>query len=302
MPGLRRVGMDHDLYGWSPLPSRPKLTWPNGARVAVCIIVNLEHWAWDPPTDPFVPVTFYGGVGWRPHPDIGNFSHREYGNRVGVFRVMQELDRWGLRASAAIDLAVAQHYPFLVQECARRGWEFIAHGQAVNRIISSKLTEAQERDYIMETVRGIADATGVQPRGWLGPEFGESARTPWLLHEAGLQYVCDWPNDEQPYLMRSQGNGLYALPVTLDLDDVFTMWTRNVPPARYSRMVCEAFEVLYADGGDHPRLLVWNLHPWLIGQPFRIKYLAQALAHLQGRQRVWYATGSEIIDWYAAQR
>ncbi|MDP6550516.1 MAG: polysaccharide deacetylase, partial [Dehalococcoidia bacterium] len=141
-------------------------------------------------------------------------------------------------------------------------------------------------------------ATGRAPQGWLGPEFGESARTPGLLAEAGIRYVCDWANDEQPYPMHVQQGELFALPVMVDLDDVQALWTRRVPVDRYGETLKEAFDTMYRDGEQNGRVLTLNLHPWLIGQPFRIGYLDDALGYMTRRQGVWSATGSQIIDWY----
>ena len=127
-------------------------------------------------------------------------------------------------------------------------------------------------------------------------------RTPRLLAEAGLKYVCDWPNDEQPYPMRGASGSFFSLPVFLDLDDVLSGWTRHAPIMEWSRQVRDAFDVLYRDGRESGRLMVLNLHPWFIGQPYRIKYLSRALAHISKHPRVWKATGQEIVDWYAGSR
>lgn len=295
-----RPGMDHDHYDWSPLnATRRKLVWPDKARVALCVIVVLEHAEWKTPPDSFQVANLAGGYGWGPFPDYTAWSHREYGNRVGVFRVLDALQRHGIRPTVAIDALTAEHYPFVVRHCVERGCEFIAHGISVNRMITSRMAEAEEREYIRTSIDAVTRATGTPPRGWLGPESGESPRTPQLLAGAGLRYVCDWANDEQPYRMKVPEGELHALPVSLPLDDLNALWERHIDIDAYSLMIRETFDTLHAEGADNGRLLVLTLHPFLIGQPFRIGALDEALDHVMRHDAVWSATGSEIVDWYA---
>jgi peptidoglycan/xylan/chitin deacetylase (PgdA/CDA1 family) len=302
LPELRR-GMDHDHYDWSPLDAtRPPLAWPDGARVAVCVIVDLEHMEWRRPPDAYQVPNLAGGYGPGPFPDVTAWSHREYGHRVGVFRVLDALDACGVKPTIAMDALTAEHYPFIVRHVARRGDEVIGHGIAVNRMITSRMTEEEERTDIRSAIDALTRAFGTAPRGWLGPEYGESARTPRLLAEAGIRYVCDWVNDEQPYPLKVPQGALHALPVSLPLDDVNALWDRRVDVDRWAAMVEETFEVLYREGARNGRLLVLNLHPWLIGQPFRIGALERALSHVMRRQGVWAAAGGAIIDWYREAR
>ncbi len=299
MPAERRRGMDHEHYDWSPMPARGPLSWPGGARVALCVIVNLEHMEWVPPQGSYQRAELAGGFGNRPFPDYTRKSHREYGHRVGIFRVLDALQANNVAPTVAMDLLTAQNYPYLVRHCIDRGCEIIAHGQSVSRMITGRMSEAEEREYIRESLAGLERATGVAPRGWLGPEYGESARTPRLLAEAGLRFVCDWPNDEQPYPMTTPDGRLYALPISLELDDVNALWERHMDVERYSELIKESFDVLLRDGRPQGRVLVLNLHPWLIGQPFRIGYLEDALAHVMSGGGVWAATGSDIVDRFA---
>jgi allantoinase len=291
-------GMDHAHYDWSPLNgTRRKLEWPNKARVALCVIVTLEHAEWKSPADSYQVPNFAGGYGWGPFPDVTAWSHREYGHRVGVFRVLDVLEKRGVTPTVAMDALTAEHYPFLVSHCAKRGCEIIAHGIAANRVITSRMTESDERDYIRASLEAITHAIGSTPVGWLGPEYGESARTPQLLAEAGVRYVCDWVNDEQPYRMNVAQGELHALPISFPLDDVNALWERRIDVDRYETMIVETFETLYREGAHNGRLLVLNLHPFLIGQPFRIGALDRALAHIVEYAGVWPATGTQIIDW-----
>lgn len=298
MPAERRYGMDHDHYDWSPIVNRDRLEWPNGARIAVCVIVNLEHVEWRGPDGSYQVPNLSGGITPRPFPDYARFSHREYGHRVGIFRVLNVLGKYKINSTVAMDSFTAANYPYLVKYCLDQGSEIIAHGISVSQMITSKMGEQAEREYIQSSIKAIRRATGTMPRGWLGPEFGESVRTPQLLAEMGVRYVCDFANDEQPYPMKTVEGDLLALPVMLELDDTKALWDRRVPVSRYGAVLKESFDVMYRDGSENGRLLVLNLHPWLIGQPHRIRYLDDSLGYIMARQGVWAATGSEITDWY----
>ena len=302
MPAERRYGMDHEHYDWSPIVTREALSWPNDAKVALCVVVNLEHMEWSPPEGSYGRAALSGGFGDRPFPDYTRKSHREYGHRVGIFRVLDALEASGIVPTIAMDLLTAQNYPYLVRHCFGRGCEIIAHGLSVSRMITERMTEQEEREYIKQALEGMEEAIGTAPLGWLGPEFGESSRTPGLLAEAGIKYVCDWTNDEQPYAMRTPGGRIDSLPICLDLDDVNALWERHLDIERYSELLKESFDVLLENGQASGRLLVLNLHPWLIGQPFRIGYLEEALDYITGQEGVWAATGSAIVDWYRQVR
>ena len=264
----------------------------------MCVIVNLEHMEWMPGEGSFWRRGLSGGFGDRQFPDYTRKTHREYGHRVGIFRVLDALEAAGIRPTIAMDLMTAQNYPFLVEHCLGRGAEIIAHGISVTQMITSEMGESEEREYIARCLEGIERATGTRPRGWLGPEFGESARTPQLLAEAGVEYVCDWTNDEQPYEMTTPGGSLVSLPICLDLDDVNALWERRMDVERYAELVKESLDRLLEDGKTTGRLLALNLRPWLVGQPFRIGYLEEILGHAARQKGVWAATGSEIVEEY----
>jgi peptidoglycan/xylan/chitin deacetylase (PgdA/CDA1 family) len=253
---------------------------------------------WRTPEGAFQSASLAGGYGPSPFPDVTRWSHREYGHRVGVFRVLETLARYGMRPTVAMDVLTAENYPFLVRHCQSLGCEIMAHGISVSQQITDHMPEQEELAYIHASVERMTRATGATPAGWLGPEYGESSRTPQLLAQAGIQYVCDWTNDEQPYAMKAPQGSLTALPINLPLDDVNALFDRHIPVGRYELMLMEGFDTLYRDGAGNGRLLVLNLHPWLIGQPFRIRYLNRALDYMTRREGVWVATGSEIVDWY----
>ena len=307
-PGQRRVGQDHPYYDWSPIINRPPLQWPDNARVALAVIVNLDHWDWQLPPDAREVPRGGGGFGGPRvvgastgpfRPPIANFSQHEYGNRVGVFRVFRLLDKYGIKPIIAMDKMVAENYPFLVNECQRRGLEFIAHGISARHVIHAGMSEAAERTYIRESIEALATATGTRPVGWLGPGFQESMNTPTLLAAEGIRYVCDWSNDEQPYRMNVPQGELFSLGVDQDLDDVVIQLNGRRLIDEYRQIIQDTFDVLYSDGARSGRLMVINLHPGNIGWPWRSKYLDQALAHISASMSgVWNASGQEIVDWY----
>jgi allantoinase len=288
-------------YQTSSLPKRAPLQWPDGRKVAVCIVVSAEYYEMQPPHGSFMPPNLPGGFGRAPYPDVRAFSQREYGNRVGIFRVMEALDRHAIKATVALDASIASRYPYLVAEFQRRNWELAAHGFSLTRVISSHLSEDEERAYIRNALDLIEKATGTRPAGWHGPEYGESERTVALLAEFGLSYVLDWPNDEQPYSMHAPTGSIVSLPMALELDDVVANYHRRIPMARWVRAVQEAVDQLVSDSAASGRHLVLNLHPWLIGQPHRISYLEEVLAALAARTDLWIATAGQIVTHYRTQ-
>jgi peptidoglycan/xylan/chitin deacetylase (PgdA/CDA1 family) len=289
-------GMDHELYRYSALPTRPRLEWPGGARVAFWVLLHLEYWELEPPADAYRDPRFQGEYGFY-FPEYRPFTQREYGNRIGIFRIFDLLDRHGIKASVAANAAACERYPYLVEECLRRGYEFVAHGDYQTRMITSRMDEAEERRVIETTTETVATAAGTRPCGWLGPDSGESPRTPQLLAAAGYDYLLDWPNDDQPYLMTTEPS-LVSIPNQMELDDVLALWLRRIPNPRYPDLVGEAFRVLHREGAVSGRLFGLSLHPWVIGQPQRIRYLDRALANIATFDDVWQATAGEIARHY----
>jgi allantoinase len=268
----------HDLFDYSPIIDRPPLRWPNGAHVAVWIVPNIEH------ADPRLPD---GAI------DVRTYAPQEYGNRVGVFRIMDVLDKHGVRGTVALNAAVCDLFPRIIEEVLKRNWEIMGHGYLSKPFTS--LTPEEERDAVSRTVSIIERVTGHKPRGWLGSALVETAQTLKLLETAGIEYVCDWVNDDQPYRMK---NGLYSIPYTVELNDRGAFANAGHAPAVFYDMIHDAFDRLYAEGETQGRVLCLALHPYLIGTPSRIGVLDRALDYIQSHDRVWFATGSEIIDWY----
>ncbi len=290
---LRRHGMDHDRYDWSMLPRRKSVAWPGGARIALWVVPALEWFPLDMKGQPFKPP----GAMQTSYPDLRHYTLRDYGNRVGIYRLMQALDRHGIRATAAVNAAVAVRYPSLIQACLKRGWEIMANGLDMDHLHHGGLPEADERRWIGQTLDILRDATGAAVRGWLSPAKSESFVTPDLLAEAGIDYLCDWVNDDMPYAMRTRAGGLHAMPHPIDIDDTTILVQNHHTEDDFRDALIDQFDLLYREATpDNGRIMAISLHPWVIGQPYRIGALEEALAHIMRHRGVWAATGSEILD------
>lgn len=288
------MSMDHDLYRYSPLPRRSALAWPNGARMAFHVTLFIEHWELAPPAGSVKDQRFLSEFG--PYePDYRTWTQREYGNRVGIFRVLDVLDRYNIRASVALGASACERYPQLVAEITRRGWEVLAHGTHATRIISSRMTDGEQRAHIAEAVAAVTRAAGKAPKGWISQDQGEAANTPALLADAGIDYLVDWSNDDQAYMMQP---GLVSIPHQVDWDDIVLFWLRRVETWRYPALVEEAAQTLATEGARNFGL---SIHPWLFGMAHRIRYLDEALARITAIDGLWQATTGEIAAYARPQ-
>ena len=280
----RPPGMDHDLYPYRPAPEAPRFVWPGGARIALTVTVLLEYREIDPPRgadrDPRILSPLGNYV-----PDWLTWSQHEYGNRVGIFRLLSVLDRFGVTPAVALGVEAAARCPELVEAFLQRGACFLAHGASATRRITARMEEDEERAHIAESRDAVARAVGRVPAGWLGQDYNESPRTPELLAEAGFAYTLDWSNDDRPY--RLGAGGLLALPAGAEWDDLECMWLRRTRPQAWADGIAEAFATLHAEGGAAFNLM---LHPWITGQPHRIRYLSDALSRVLGRGPIWLPT------------
>jgi allantoinase len=280
--------MDHGRFAFSPIGERPPLKWPNGAYVAVWVAPNIEHFRFNEP----VPGSGRSGV-----PDIPSYAVRDYGNRVAVWRMMRTLDRYGVRASVMLNGEVCQYEPEIIRAGTRLGWEWLGHGLTNSRPLAG-MDEDEEERTINETLQLIEQVSGTRPTGWLGPGLMENARTPDLLKKAGLTYVADWVNDDQPYAITTEYGDLYSIPYTMELNDKRMYERLGVQGRDFVQMITDQFDTLYEEGADSGRVMCIALHPYLTGVPYRIKYLDEALAYINRHEHVWWATGSEIVQAY----
>ncbi|MFD6959323.1 polysaccharide deacetylase family protein [Streptomyces venezuelae] len=283
------MAMDNELYDYSPITERERFSWPGGARVAFYVGLNIEHFQLGTPSTSLNEATA------ALVPDPLNHGWREYGVRVGIWRVMQALDRHGVRASALLNSAVCEHYPQIVEAGLARNWAWLAHGRD-NSTLQAGMTEEDERGYLIGVVETIEKATGQRPRGWLGPALTETFRTPTLLAELGLGYVLDWTNDDQPYPLNIPG--MLSVPYSVELNDLGLFTTHGMTGPDFVQLVKDQVDQLYDDSAAGGRVMALALHPFVIGQAFRAKYLDQALEYVVNHPGVWAATSDEIAEHY----
>jgi allantoinase len=289
--GSGNVPSEHGRFDYSAIVDRPPLRLPNGARVAVWVIPNIEHFLFDRPS------TRIADGALALNPDILNYSWRDYGVRVGIWRMMDVMERYGVPGTVALNSDVCRKYPRIIEAGNALGWEWMGHGTS-NSVLINRQSEAEERAMIHQVVGVITESTGSRPRGWLSPALSETVRTLDLLAEAGIEYVGNWVNDEQPYRMRVRNGAMISMPYSAELNDIPALLGLHQSPETFGRMICDQFDVLYEDGATTGRVMSICLHPFLIGHPHRSKYFDAALKHITSREEVWLAKGSEIHDWF----
>ncbi len=295
----RGYGMDQDRYPWSMLGERKPVHWPGDARIALWIIPALEWFPLNMKGVPFKPP----GAMQTSYPDLRHYTLRDYGNRVGIHRIMQVLDTRGLKASVAVNAAVARRYPALIKECTRRGWEVIANGLDMDHLHHSGLSLEAEKQLIEQTLSILRDASAQPVRGWLSPAKSESFHTPDLVAEAGIDYLCDWVNDDLPYAFKTASRAIHAMPHPIDIDDHTILVQNHHSEDDFRDALIDQFNWLYREAGQSGgRVMAISLHPWIIGQPYRIRALEEALDHMLRHAGVWSATGAEILDAWKRQQ
>ena len=282
------MARDPGLYDYLPDDgSRPKITWPNGARVAFWVAPNIEFYELNPPKNP-------SRAAWaRPQPDVLNYAYRDYGNRAGFQRMLEAMDRCDMRGSVSLNVAMCEHHPEIIAACAERGWEFYSHGTYNTRYLFN-LDEAQERAVIQDSIDTIKKHTGQKLDGWLAPALTYTDHTLDLVAEMGLTYVCDLFHDDQPGPVKVKNGRLVSVPYSLEMNDVIVYNVNLVSPRRYGEILKRQFDRLYREGEHSGTVMCIPLHPYLVGQPYRIKAFEEALAYICGHDKVWLATGREI--------
>jgi peptidoglycan/xylan/chitin deacetylase (PgdA/CDA1 family) len=284
-------------FPYVPLPERPHLVWPNGARVALWIAPNLEFFGLDSnlpgPSNERLP----SDKAWRPA--VRSWAVRDYGNRIGVWRIFDVMERHGVRGTAPLNSSLCTQHPQIIERAMELDWEFMGHNQT-NSVRCVDVPPEAEAAEIRATLDLIAASTGRRPVGWLGAGTAETWNTLDHLVAQDCRYVGDWTNDEQPYLMTVDGNVIVSLPYTSDINDVTCYFNHKMQPEQWERAVKRHFNVLHREGGEHGRVLCLPIHPFVTGTPQRIDALDAVLAHILSHDGVWAATGSEIVDYYLA--
>jgi len=282
-------------YRHSPLPQRPKLEWPNGARLAVYVALNVEHYERGKPAI----ALFQGTTSFQPDPL--NEGWRDYGPRVGIWRLVDAFDRLAMPVTAALNSDACGEYPEIVAAGVERGWAWVAHGKN-NTTLQVGMDEQTERAYLRDVVETIEQATGVRPRGWLGPALTETPNTPRLLAELGLTYLLDWSHDEQPAPFDAGGAPMLTVPYASELNDIPAFVLHHQTGAQFAEAIVDALEVMLAPAKQPTGLVLGiGVHPFLVAQPQRIAHFERALEHVVGREGVWATTAEAIADAYLAQ-
>ena len=282
---------DYGPFPYVPITQRPKITWPNDAWLAVWVIPNVE----------FFPLT----AGLSPHPpqprgkapSVRPWAQRDYGNRVGIWRMMDVFNKHGIRVSANLNSDICRYHPQIVEAGMEQGWEFLGHNKT-NAAFITDIPPHEENKMIHDALAEIASLTGVRPKGWLGSGLAETWNTLDYLIDEGIEYIADWVNDDQPYLMDVDGRRICSIPYSYEINDSPFLYQRYGRTEDFADMIRRQFDVLYAEGEQSGRVMAICLHPWIIGVPHRIKWLDDALGYVAGHDKVWFATGGEIIDHY----
>lgn len=292
---------DHGRFAYRPITRRPHYEWPNGARLAVYLALNLEHFA------------FGEGLGAMigpasPQPDVLNHAWREYGNRVGAWRCLELFDQLGLPSAALVNTALYDHCPELVAACVARGDEIVGHGHS-NAERQGVLDEASERELLQLCRDRVRQHSGREPTGWLSPWISESRLTPDLLTETGYRYTLNWCHDDQPTRLSTRdGQGLWAIPYPQELNDIPMIVGRQLDGKDFAQMIVDHFDEMREQSRQQPLVMGIALHPYLVGQPYRLRHLRRALQHLVAARdsgEVWFTTPGAIcqhMDQLATQR
>lgn len=282
----------HNRLPYSPIIDRTPIEWPHGSKVAVWVVPNIEHYEYLPPrglVDPY-PRT--------PHPDVRKYSYHDFGNRVGIWRMLKVLDRHRIPCTASLNVAVLDHYPEIGAAMAERGWDLMSHGMYNTRFLAG-MDEDEERRFYETCNRVLARHTGRHFDGMLGPFISANEWTPDLMAEAGMRFHADWVHDERPSpLLTRSGARMVALPYTYELNDAPLLMRSHVEGGGYAQRCIAQLERLRSERTDGGRLMCIVLHPFTIGQPHRITHLDGLFDHFRSHDDVWIATASEIVDHY----
>ena len=284
-----------ERISYSPITERPPLILPDGKRMAVWVIVNVEEWDANMPMPRTVLTPPAGG---SPSPDIPNWAWHEYGNRVGFWRLLKTFDEFKIPAALAINGSAIAGYPAIVKAAKERNWEFMGHGFTQRNMQKVE----NEREDIRKTADVIEKATGKRPRGWLGPGLTETWETPDLLKQEGYDYVADWVLDDQPVWLKTRGKPIVNLPYTQECNDVAMMLIQHHKASEYSDRALDQFEQIYADSEKSARVMALVVHPYIMGAPHRLKYFRRVFERIRERSDVLFWTGEQILDWYLKER
>ena len=294
----RRYGMDQDRYDWSDMFARRPIQWPDGVRIALSIVTHVQHFPLDMPARPFKAP----GALSMPYPDFRYFTNRDYGNRLGVFRILKLLAEKGLRSSFAINGCIAARYPALLAAVVAGGHEVVAHGLDMGKVHHSGLTAEEENAIIAEALRLLREGSGQPVEGWLSPGRAQGFETPERLAANGVRWCLDWANDDLPYEMRTANGPLLAMPLAYETDDRVVAMEYFHSEPDWVQQVKDRFDVLYREAGTYGgRVMSLPLHSWISGMPYRVEYLREVLDYMLSHDGVWTAPAGEIATAFREQ-
>ncbi len=291
---MTSLRLPRDRFDYSAIVDRGPLQLPDGGRIAVWTIVNVEEWDIEGAM-PRVVLTTPAGASVIP--DVPNWSWHEYGMRVGFWRLKAALDRHQVKATMAVNASVCVSYPRLAQAAHAAGWEFMGHGYKQRALP----LEQEQRAVIRKSIETIREFTGKAPRGWLGPGLAETWDTPDWLAEAGIEYLCDWVADDQPFTVKTTSSPLVIVPYTVELNDIPMMLIQHHPAAELFNRTRDQFDRLYEEGAASARIMAIAVHPYISGVPHRIKYFEAIYDYMKQKPGVLFWKGEDILDWYRGQ-
>lgn len=295
----RQYGYDHDRYDWSMLTDRPSVRWPDGKSLAVWINVSTQFFPLNQRGEPFkVP---FGMT--MPYPDLRHFSLREYGNRVGIYRLFRAFEQRGIRPTYAVNAQLAQRNPYLLQRLLDQDAELLCHGWNMDHLHYGGQDREQEADQVRRSLDTLRELSGRPIIGWLSPARNQSEHTVDLLAAEGVEYCCDWVNDDMPYAFRTDSGPITMMPLPTETEDQFVMGSNLHSEDSWVEQVQDAFDFLLAESQQQGgRMLGLSLHPWMVGQPHRISCLERVLDYVTGHPAVWQTTAGEIRECWLAQQ
>ncbi|WP_392537717.1 polysaccharide deacetylase family protein [Legionella sp. 227] len=282
----------HHRYDYSPITERPLFDWPNGTRLAFYIGLNLEHFS------------FGEGLGAelapgpRPQPDVLNYTWRDYGNRVGIWYLLELFNRLNLPIALLVNTSIYDYCPQVVTAFRQRQDEIVAHGYS-NSIRQGTLSKNDEKILIREVAKRVLQEEGKPPKGWLGPWISESLDTPDLLSAAGYEYVLDWAHDDQPIWLKTKRGKILSIPYSQEIDDIPAIVPNRLSASEFADMMIDHFDEMLEQSQLRPLVFGVALHPYIMGQPFRLKHLRRALTYIEKhRTQIWITYPGAIAEYY----
>ncbi|MEO0441452.1 MAG: polysaccharide deacetylase family protein [Pseudomonadota bacterium] len=295
----RGRGMDHDYYPYSNLFGRKPVSWPDDKKLLIWPVISLEYFPMVPDDDPFRAP----GHMQTAYPDYRHYTAREYGTRIGIYRLLGAFENVGAKVSIATNSVIAERYPELIEDILSGGHEIIAHSTDMNGTIASGMDAADEKALINAALSTLEKATGKRPRGWLSIARSQSFNTAKLLAEAGIEYMCDWANDELPYGFKTDAGTIINIPLNHELSDRQIINVQQHSVDSYAQQIRDAADWLLAEAESYGgRMLPMHLTPYIMGLPYRISGFEKLIAGFAEHNDIGFARGDMILDSWKAQQ